>query len=119
MGSFERLLNVNLESALGDITGMPIKKIQKDNFNFLTLREAFKRGYIIIAQAGRSWQQEHRQTGAPAFTRPEEGTYFIVDHIVKIKEGEELIAIKNHYSVNPKDPSRFIFNQSLEYRTIS
>lgn len=115
LGSFERLLNVGVESALGDITGMPIKKILKDNFNFLALREAFKRGYIIIAQAGRSWQQEHRKTGAPAFSRTEEGNYFIVDHIVKIKDGEELIAIKNHYSVNPQDPSKPKYNRSMEH----
>lgn len=108
LGSYERVLNIGLVSALGDLTGMPVKELSKEQMNFLTMRDSFKRGFIMVAKAGRSWPQEHQNQGGPPFERSEESSYVVVEHVVKVKEGEELIAIKTHYSVNATDPSRLV-----------
>ena len=53
------------------------------------------------------------RAGGSATKRPEELKYVVIDHVVKIKDGEELVAFKNHFSVCMTEPSSYSSNSRM------
>lgn len=97
------MLGQEIQNVMSDLTGMPIKVHAAIEATFDFFRQSFKKSYVVLAKAKRSWTSEAKKTRRDGCL-DQELEYWVVGHAVKIHDERSLIEVKNHFCYNSKDP---------------
>jgi hypothetical protein len=105
LGCYERLLNQNLENSLADLTGMPVRSYNTNDFppTFEFLRDNFKRNYIQIIETSPQFRAELIRANPQ---QPKEYfNYFILCHPAKPLEEQQMLAFKSPFTKSNDKPT--------------
>ena len=105
LGCYERLLGQEIQNVMGDLTGMPVKLLAASDASFDLFRQSFKKAYVVLAKAKRTWLSEAKKSRRDG-CEESELEYWVVDHAVQVHEERRLLEVKNHFCQNTREPGR-------------